>query len=417
MKPCVIAFWVIAMACTLAAQSAKLNESKAAPSALEDSRGAATQDLESFRKPGVLIQTDLATGFYDGFDVSGNKLDTTKWTTECAAASYFQGTQLRDWLKDPTDSTFGPFVVSDGFAQLALDTYNKTGFSFYGTNGKTLKTFQPTPTTDYLLSIRMRLGSVRGGIVYGAYFYGCDPCPCTIHDELDIEVVTNYLQPGASPLRVSLNHYAAEPQGVGHPMIANLPEGFDPLALHEWRIRWGLNSVTYFVDDIDLFSTTTFVPQGLMAADMIAWAPDSSWPDAFDASLQPVMAASGNQHFVAQVDYVSVVPIPSSSATPSSTFMTVASSSLTSISGQAVTFTATILPSGTMGTVTFLDGSNTLGASMLSNGTATYATPLLTPGTHSITATYDGDSSHSSSTSPAISQTVYTARRRAVQEP
>jgi hypothetical protein len=413
MKPCAIAILVLFVVCIPCAKSAMRVESKALPPAFEDSRVAARQEPESIGKSGV--PGDLATSFFDGFDVSGSKLDTSKWTSECAVASYIPRTQLRDWLKDPADSTFGPFVVSGGYAQLALDTYNPTGFSFYGTNGKTLMTFQPTPVTDYVLSIRMKLGSIQGGIVYGVYFYGCQcPCPAT-HDEIDIELVTNYLQPGAPPLRVNLNFYAAEPQGVGHPIVANLPEGFDPLAFHEWKIRWGLGRVTCFVDDIELFSTNMFVPQGPMVADMIAWAPDSSWPDAYDAALQPVLTTGGNQHFVAQVDYVSVVPVPTSSATPTSTFTTVTSSSLTSTSGQRVTFTATLLPPSAIGTMTFLDGSSILGTSTLSNGTATFTTSLLTVGTHSITATYDGDSSHASSTSPAISQKVNTARRRAVQ--
>jgi hypothetical protein len=64
--------------------------------------------------------------------------------------------------------------------------------------------------------------------------------------------------------------------------------------------------------------------------------------------------------------------------------------------GQSVTFTATITAdapgSGTpTGTVTFLDGTTTLGTGALSGGNATFSTSSLSVGTHTITATYGGD--------------------------
>ncbi|MGQ0795538.1 MAG: Ig-like domain repeat protein, partial [Nitrosopumilaceae archaeon] len=79
--------------------------------------------------------------------------------------------------------------------------------------------------------------------------------------------------------------------------------------------------------------------------------------------------------------------------------------------GQSVTFTATISAvspaSGTRtGTVTFRDGTTTLGSSTLVGNVATYSTSSLTDGTHSITAAYAGDANYNSSTSPVLSQTV-----------
>ena len=66
--------------------------------------------------------------------------------------------------------------------------------------------FQPTATTDFELAVRLRVTSLQPGIVYGVYFYGCNPASCSaLHDELDIEVLTNYLNPGSSPLRVQLS--------------------------------------------------------------------------------------------------------------------------------------------------------------------------------------------------------------------
>jgi hypothetical protein len=80
-----------------------------------------------------------------------------------------------------------------------------------------------------------------------------------------------------------------------------------------------------------------------------------------------------------------------------------------SVFGQSVTFTAKVLPaSGTgtpTGTVAFTDGSNTV-TKTLSGGVATLTTSALNVGTHSITATYSGDSNYSGSTSPVLRQVV-----------
>jgi hypothetical protein len=73
-------------------------------------------------------------------------------------------------------------------------------------------------------------------------------------------------------------------------------------------------------------------------------------------------------------------------------------------------FTATVAPTsgpGTpSGTVTFKDGSNTLGASTLASGAATYSTSNLAAGPHSITAVYEGDVTFGGSTSLVLAQTV-----------
>ncbi|HUE56184.1 MAG TPA: Ig-like domain-containing protein [Candidatus Udaeobacter sp.] len=89
--------------------------------------------------------------------------------------------------------------------------------------------------------------------------------------------------------------------------------------------------------------------------------------------------------------------------------ISVASSNNPSVSGTAVTLTATS-PSAAAGTptgvVTFQDGASTLGTGTLSGGTATFTTSALAGGVHSITAVYGGDANFASSTSPVLTQTV-----------
>lgn len=93
------------------------------------------------------------------------------------------------------------------------------------------------------------------------------------------------------------------------------------------------------------------------------------------------------------------------------TSITVASSQNPSSYGVAVTFTATVAITGTApatGTVNFFDGGVKIGTATLtgSPATASFTTSLLNVATHSITASYTGDSSNAASNSPALSQVI-----------
>ncbi len=98
-----------------------------------------------------------------------------------------------------------------------------------------------------------------------------------------------------------------------------------------------------------------------------------------------------------------------------STTTTLASSTNPSVSGQSVTFTATVAVvspgSGTpTGTVNFLDGTTVIGTDEpLTAGVATFSTSSLAVATHSITAVYSGDTNFTTSTSSAVSQVVLQA--------
>ena len=95
----------------------------------------------------------------------------------------------------------------------------------------------------------------------------------------------------------------------------------------------------------------------------------------------------------------------------STTTTTITASASPSVFGQSVTFTATVgsAVSGVgvpTGTVTFKDGTATLGTGKLdATGTATFTTAKLTVGTHAITAAYGGDTRYLAGTS-GTTQTV-----------
>jgi DNA-binding beta-propeller fold protein YncE len=96
-------------------------------------------------------------------------------------------------------------------------------------------------------------------------------------------------------------------------------------------------------------------------------------------------------------------------ATASTTVLTSSSPSVGA--GASITFTATVTPaSGTptpTGTVTFKDGTTVLGTGTLNaSGVATYTTSSLAVASHSITASYGGDSRNLASVSNTLTVTV-----------
>jgi hypothetical protein len=112
---------------------------------------------------------------------------------------------------------------------------------------------------------------------------------------------------------------------------------------------------------------------------------------------------------VANLDNVGVLINTSKVATTTA----VGSSLNPSSFGQAVTFTATVMTSGSKtptGTVTFNDGSTALGTGTLNgSGIGTYTTSNLAVGQHSMTAVYGGDANNAGSTSSVLTQTVNAA--------
>ncbi len=115
---------------------------------------------------------------------------------------------------------------------------------------------------------------------------------------------------------------------------------------------------------------------------------------------------SGDQNFLTSTS----APL-SQTVSQAGTTTKLSSSLNPSESGEQVTFTAVVNAKapgrGTpTGTVTFMDGSSTLGMATLSDGVATLATSTLSVGTHSITAVYSGDTDFTTSTSPVLKQKV-----------
>jgi hypothetical protein len=86
--------------------------------------------------------------------------------------------------------------------------------------------------------------------------------------------------------------------------------------------------------------------------------------------------------------------------------VSITSSANPSTVGQSVTFTVTVVGSSPTGTVTFLDGTNSLATVQLASGVAAYATSALTVGVHQITGRYNGDANNASGYSASLPQSV-----------
>ena len=120
-------------------------------------------------------------------------------------------------------------------------------------------------------------------------------------------------------------------------------------------------------------------------------------------SISAVYAGDANE--LASTSNTLNIPVVQATTT------TLASSVSPSVQGQSVTFTATVSASGSSsvptGTVTFKDGTTSLGSGTLDGtGVATFTTSSLAVGTHSVTAVYGGDNNDLVGTSTALSQIV-----------
>jgi hypothetical protein len=110
---------------------------------------------------------------------------------------------------------------------------------------------------------------------------------------------------------------------------------------------------------------------------------------------------------VGDVNYNAITSAPITVAVSKSpTTTALGSSPNPSGKGQFVTFTAVVTGGAPSGTVTFRDGTSTLGAGALAGGKATFSTGSLSIGTHNITVSYGGDASNKASSSAPLKQVV-----------
>jgi hypothetical protein len=120
---------------------------------------------------------------------------------------------------------------------------------------------------------------------------------------------------------------------------------------------------------------------------------------------------SGDSNFASSTS--TAVSLTVSAPAKINTSTSLSASAVQITSGGSVTFTARVAPdsgSGTpTGTISFLDAQSQLSSVSLTSGSAQFTSTTLTSGTHTIAATYSGDTNNNASTSPAATVVVSTA--------
>ena len=102
----------------------------------------------------------------------------------------------------------------------------------------------------------------------------------------------------------------------------------------------------------------------------------------------------------------SAVSVQVNGANLPSTMVALTASPVSGISGQTISLTASVTPASATGTISFNDGSSTIGSAALTSGKATLSLSTLSVGTHSLTAAYSGDAADSPASSSPVAVTI-----------
>ena len=232
------------------------------------------------------------TLFYDDFS---NPLNSTQWDYNHWQAennpSYYGRTQQRQSLPE----------VSDGYLHLKLDTYNPTGYSFFGSEVMSNPTFS-NENGAIVFEIKAHLvDPIVGGIVGGMFFYS--PNSGSTHDEIDVEAVSNRLN------EIQTNIYANEPLGAGHPQFNTITGTLTDD--HVYRAEWYKDAVLWFVDGELVREEITNIPTEPMALHLNIWVPGQEWAEGYNPNLDPVITPGDNSSYDFDVDFVQVTQLSS----------------------------------------------------------------------------------------------------------
>ena len=155
--------------------------------------------------------------------------------------------------------------------------------------------------------------------------------------------------------------------------------------------------------------TVTIDGTPLASAELASGVASFDIPNGLAAGMHSIAATYSGDSTHAPLTTPTVVPITVANAM--ATF-TIATSGVSINAGQPVTISANL--GGAMGeptptgTITFLEGTTTLGSMTLSNATASFTTNTLAAGTHTISYRYSGDSIYATGNSMTVTVTVGT---------
>jgi outer membrane protein assembly factor BamB len=163
---------------------------------------------------------------------------------------------------------------------------------------------------------------------------------------------------------------------------------------------------------VNFYHGTHFLGDGKLNSSGVATFTTSTLPAGTDTltAIYPGGGNAGGSPAGALQGHPSTSNKVTETINPAATATSLSSSLNPSTVGQSVTFTATVSNGSAnvpTGTVTFLNGTTTLGTATLnSSGVAAFTTSTLPAGTDEITASYGGDANDKTSVSSALAQVV-----------
>lgn len=240
-------------------------------------------------------------------DFSGNRVSMDKWHIP-TWVSPSDGTVVGLTQFRFTQNSSLP-AANDGQAIIALESYNPTAISFYGTDLRSNQSF--AVGAGIHITVRAKMDTATRGIVGGIFLYALKPGSTTDHDEIDFEFLTN------RPHGVQTNVYSNEKLGNGHVLFVPYVSG-SITDYHTYEIKWLPDQVSWFIDGKLVRTDTTHVPAGPMNLHLNIWVPGSGWPAAYDPDLKPATSADSNRIFSMRVDSVhvqSITPAPAGGLT------------------------------------------------------------------------------------------------------
>jgi Glycosyl hydrolases family 16 len=254
--------------------------------------------------PSIILAATLLHDDFNGNIVNSDRWHIPIWKSP-TDGTFVGRTQFRCSQNSPLPS------ANNSNAIITVETYNPTGFSFYGTDLISNQVFLLVEGIH--IKVRAKMNTSTPGIVGGIFLYALKPGSTTIHDEIDFELLTNL------PNKVQTNIYGNEPLGRGHPQFVSYTSG-SITDYHTYEIKWQPTKVTWFIDGHLVRTDTSHVPAGPMNFHLNIWVPDLDWAIAYSHDLQPTASPSSNQVFWMGVDSVhiqSFKPAPGeSSLTP-----------------------------------------------------------------------------------------------------
>lgn len=236
------------------------------------------------------------TLLYDDF--SGDRVSSSHWHIP-TWVSPTDGTVVGQTQFRFTQNSSLP-AAHDGNAVIAVESYNPTSFSFYGTDLRSNQSFALGEGIH--VTVRAKMNTATPGIVGGIFLYALKPGSDTYHDEIDFELLTNL------PHGAQTNIYRNEKLGTGHVQFVPYASG-SITDYHTYEIKWEPNHVSWFIDGNLVRTDTRHVPTGPMNFHLNIWVPDPGWPEAYDPNLSPTTSASSNVIFSMSVDSVHIQSI------------------------------------------------------------------------------------------------------------